>query len=104
EPKQVGFGGPLVVGRAARAVGVVEPQDERAAMPLGEQPVEQRRAHVADMQKPGGARRETDDGCDGCGIGHAGRLVAMGRWRVKPPPLLSPPRMGYGGGMRTQGI
>ena len=69
EPLQVAFDRRLVLGLAARPVGVVEAQDEGSAMPLGEQPVEQRRAHVSDMQQPGGARRKTDDRSGG--IDHA---------------------------------
>jgi hypothetical protein len=82
EPLQVAFDCGLVLGLAARPIGVVEAQDEGAAMALGEQPVEQRRAHVSDMQQPGGAGRKTDDGSGG--IDHGSRLVTTGRWRVKP--------------------
>jgi hypothetical protein len=42
--------------------GRSEAQVEGAAMPLGEQPIEQRRAHFPDVQKPGRAGRETDNG------------------------------------------
>ncbi len=42
----------------ALPVGVVDPQDEAAAVAAGVEPVEQRRAHAADVQETGGARRE----------------------------------------------
>jgi hypothetical protein len=45
----------------ALPVGVVETQNESAAAPLGEQPIEQRRAHVAHVQKAGRAGRKTDN-------------------------------------------
>ena len=54
-------------------------------MTLGEQPVEQRGADVADVQQPGGARRETDDWGDWGD--HAARLATRGRWRVEPGRL-----------------
>jgi hypothetical protein len=46
-------------------VGVVDPQNELAAVPAGEQPVEERRAHAADVQIAGGARGEAS--ADGAG-------------------------------------
>ena len=42
-------------------IGVVEAQNERSIAALGEQPVEQRRAGVADMDAPGRRGREPDD-------------------------------------------
>ena len=60
EPRQVGFDAVLVfLGRALR-IGVVDAQHEPAALGAGEQPVDQAGANVADMQPPGGRRRETD--------------------------------------------
>ena len=46
-------------GRALE-VGVLNAQDERAAVMAGEQPVEQRGAGAADVQIAGGRGRETD--------------------------------------------
>ena len=37
-------------------------QDELAALAVGEQPVDERGAHIADMQAAGGRRGEADDG------------------------------------------
>jgi len=48
------------LGRTRR-IGVVDPEQEAAAHLFGEQPIEQRGAGIADMQQPGGRRRETDD-------------------------------------------
>ena len=62
QPGKVALDRRFVLGLAALPVGVVEAQDEGAAVPLGEQPIEQRRAHVAHVQEPGRARRKTDDG------------------------------------------
>ena len=47
------------VGRALD-VGVLDAKDERAAVAAREEPIEQRRAGVADMQMPGRARRESN--------------------------------------------
>ena len=41
-------------------VGVLDAQHERAAVPAGEQPVEERRAGAADVQVAGGRWREAD--------------------------------------------
>ena len=46
----------------ARNVGVVEAQDEPAAVPAGEQRVEQRRPRIADVEPAGRRRGEADDG------------------------------------------
>ena len=46
--------------RRALAVGVLDAQDERAAVVARQQPVEQRRARVADVQVAGRARGEAD--------------------------------------------
>ena len=46
--------------RRAFAIGVVEAEDETAALASGKQPVEQRRAQIADMNAAGGRRGETD--------------------------------------------
>jgi hypothetical protein len=53
EPGQVALDGGFVLGLAL-SIGVVEAKDERAAMAPGEQPVEGRRTHVADLQEPVG--------------------------------------------------
>jgi hypothetical protein len=41
-------------------VGVIEAQHESTALRFREQPVEERRPHVADVQTTGGARREAN--------------------------------------------
>ena len=46
------------LGRA-RLVGILDPQQEFAAMMAGEQPVEQRGARAADMEEAGRRGRET---------------------------------------------
>ena len=43
----------------ALAVGVLDAQDEHAAVPARVQPGEQRRAHAADVQQAGGTGCET---------------------------------------------
>ncbi len=48
----------LVLHGGAGHVGVLEPQDEGPARVAGEEVVEQRRPGRADMQRPGGARRD----------------------------------------------
>ena len=40
----------------ALGVGVVDPQDELAALPFGKQPIEERGPHAADVQVAGRAR------------------------------------------------
>ena len=47
-------------GRVARVVGVLDAQDEFAAGVPGVEPVEERGAGAADVQKAGGRRGETD--------------------------------------------
>jgi hypothetical protein len=42
--------------------GVGQHMERAAAVPFGEQPVEQRRAHVSHVQKPGRAGRKSDNG------------------------------------------
>ncbi len=46
--------------RGALGVGVLDPQDERAAMPTREQPIEQRGTRAAHVQVAGGGWGETD--------------------------------------------
>ena len=53
-------------GGRALPVGVLDAQQERAAVMAGIEPVEQGGAGAADMQKPGRRRREADD------YGHTG--------------------------------
>jgi hypothetical protein len=64
------------IGQIPLRVGVVDPQDELAAMAAGEEPVEQRRAHPADVQVTGGRGGEANAGS--CrrrsGEGHSGTL------------------------------
>ncbi len=62
---------------AAFGVGIIDPQQEAAARLLGEHPVVERGADVADMKAPGGRRGEA------CDDGHA-RADSRGRraWRA----------------------
>ena len=60
EPMQVVDHAALGFARGALEVGVLDSQDERATLPAREQPVEERRARVADVQLPGRARSETE--------------------------------------------
>ena len=60
EPAQIFENRRVGVGRRALDVGVFDAQDERAVLPAREQPVEQRRADVADVQVAGRARGESD--------------------------------------------
>ena len=60
EPGQIVLDPLFKLGRGARQIGVVDPQDELAALPLGEQPVDQGSAHVPDVQLAGGRRSEAD--------------------------------------------
>jgi hypothetical protein len=46
------------LGRRALAVRVLDAQYERAAVPARVEPAEERRAHAADVQHAGRARRE----------------------------------------------
>ena len=48
------------VGRGSLDVGVLDSQDEHAAGPPGEQPVEERRPRAADVQISGGRRGESN--------------------------------------------
>src|SRR5690606_17850578 len=51
---------PLRLARRPFEVGVLDPQDECRALTACEQPVEQRRARVANVQLSGGTRRKAD--------------------------------------------
>ena len=53
EPAQVLEDAGLGLARRALGVGVLDAQDERAVLAVREQPVEQRRARVADVELPG---------------------------------------------------
>ena len=64
-----------LVGRA-RLVGILDAQQELAAVVAGEQPVEQRRARAADVQEAGRGGREAGD---------HGRLI----WCLRSSPLSS---------------
>ena len=64
------------VGRRALDVGVFDAEDERAAVPAGVEPVEQRRARAADVEIAGRRRRETDAGA------HHSILLAYGARRI----------------------
>ncbi len=61
EPVEILFDRFGVFGFRAVEIGVVEAQDERPSMPAGVEPVEQRRAGVANVDAPGRRRREADD-------------------------------------------
>ena len=50
----------LRLARRALEIGVFDAQDERAALAAGEQPVEQCRSGVTDVQMTCGRRRETN--------------------------------------------
>ena len=59
------------LGLVAFLVGVLDAQDEGAAVMAGEQKIEQGRARAADVQVAGGRGGEADHGGDRCvGIGH----------------------------------
>ena len=59
EPAQVVEDAGLRLTRRALDVGVLDPQDERAVLAVREQPVEERRARVADVQLTGWRWGET---------------------------------------------
>ena len=69
EPVENGVDGGL---RGALAVGVLDSQQHLAAAAAGVEPVEQRGARAADMQKTGGRGGETGDD------GHSGVLILPG--------------------------
>ena len=76
-------------GLRARQVGVVVAQQEAPAMAAREQPVEQRRPGVADMQVAGRRRREADErsGHGGAYDGFAGGRQSLLRdRRLRTPP------------------
>ena len=60
EPSQVLLDGVRELVARAFAIGVVDAQQEMPAVPAREQPVDQRRADIADVLQPGRARREAD--------------------------------------------
>ena len=62
KPLQIGLDCVGVFPLRTLEIGVIEAQDERPVAALGEQPVQQRRADVADVDAAGRRRRETDDG------------------------------------------
>ena len=69
EPGEIGADRLGMLLAAALAVGIVEPQDEAAAMLPRPQPVVQRRADIADMEPAG--RRRGEAGDDLCVAGMA---------------------------------
>ncbi len=69
EPGKVGLDARRELFGRARAVGVVEAEDVLAGPGLGEQPVQQRRAGIAEMQAAGRGRGVADDGGHGHGKG-----------------------------------
>ena len=60
EPAQILEDRRVGVGRRALDVGVFDAQDERTVLPARKQPVEERRADVADVKMACGARSESD--------------------------------------------
>ena len=62
QPSKIDLNGLRVFFFRALKIGVVETQDEHAAMFAGEEIVQQRRARVADMNASGRRRGEADDG------------------------------------------
>ena len=56
------------------AVGVLDPEDEDAAVMAGEEPVEERGAGAADVEVPGGAGRKAHAN----GLGHRRSLYSPG--------------------------
>lgn len=61
EPGEIDLDAARELGRRALEIRIVETQDEAAARARGDEIVEQRRARIADVDAPGGRRRETDD-------------------------------------------
>ena len=59
EPPQITKNCRVGVDGGALHVGVLDPQNERAALPAREEPVEERRARVAHVQLPGRTRSES---------------------------------------------
>ena len=94
QPAQVVEHATLALGARAFEVGVLDPQDECAAMLTREQPVEVRGAGATDVQPTGGARGEAD--ADGRGRsrrwlgGHGGEASrsdgAPGEGAPRPAP------------------
>ena len=60
QPAQILENPGLRLASGPLGVGVLDAQDERAVVAVREQPVEQRRARVADVQLTGGRRSEAD--------------------------------------------
>ena len=60
EPGEVAQDPVLPALDVARGIGVVDTQDEDAAVVVGEAPVGDGGERVAEMERPGGARREAD--------------------------------------------
>ena len=66
------------LGHLAAGVGVLDPQQELAALVAREEPVEERRAHVADVQEASRARCHADaDGMDAI-VGYVVQAVLIG--------------------------
>ena len=58
----------------AARVGVLDPEQALAAAPAGEEPVEEERAHAADVEEAGRARSHADAGRHG---GHGSHATAL---------------------------
>ena len=61
EPGHVGEDGRFIFGLRAFAIGIVDPEQEFAAVLFREQRIQHGGAGIADMQKPGGRWREADE-------------------------------------------
>jgi hypothetical protein len=62
EPAEIGLDRLGEFLRRARRIGVVEAENQGAARFPGEEPVDERGTGVAEVETPGRARRETEDG------------------------------------------
>ena len=71
QPGQIGLDRRDVLLAAALQIGIVNPQQEPPASLLGEQPVVQRRADIANVERAGGRGGETG------GDSHAAPLASV---------------------------
>ena len=72
----------------AGLVGILDPQQEAAAMVAGVEPVEQGGAGAADMEEAGRRGREAGDDAGGLGLRSRAHSPRMGPWRpVTRAPL-----------------
>src|SRR5581483_10833856 len=85
EPAQVPQDGVARLLRRALGVGVFDAKDERAAVAARQEPVEQRRARVADVKVPGGAWRKSYSHGKSCWLLDHDREKTSGRKSVPVP-------------------